>query len=138
MKNLNIRLRSLAVFRALLGDSVIAALREYLDSLDADNTADSVSKYAAFVSSLYATEKRTLAGYVQSIVGSDENAYIRMIGRGASPWPEMEADVWEELAVLQAVADLTPETLRQGLDWEGYLPQFPVKRLDIAESYRER
>ena len=138
MKSLNIRLRSLAVFRSLLDDPVIASLRDYLDSLDAENTADSVSKYAAFVSALYATEKRTLAGYVQSVVGSDENAYIRMIGRGAAPWPEMEADVWAELEILQAVADLTPETLRQGLAWAGYLPQFPVKRLDIAASYRER
>ena len=138
MKELSIRLRSLAIFRALLADPVISALWDYLDSLETQDAADSVSKYAAFVSSLYATEKRTLAGYIQSIVNNNENAYIRMIGRGATPWSEMEADVWEELEVLQAVADLTPERLRQNLDWNGYLPKFAVKHLEIAESYRER
>ncbi len=138
MKNLHIQLNSLAIFRSLLADPVVSSLCQYLDSLNEHNTADSVSKYASFVSNLYATEKRTLAGYIQHIVGCDENAYIRMIGKGATPWAEMEADVWKELEVLQAVADLTPETLRQGLDWEGYLPGFAVKQLNLAESYRER
>ena len=135
---LNIRLHSLAIFRALLGDPVVSSLCRYLESLEGESTAGAVAKYADFVSSLYGTEKRTLAGYIQSIVNNDENAYIRMIGKGAQPWPEMDADVWAELEILQAVADLTPEALRQGLDWEGYLPGFAVKSLDISESYRER
>ena len=41
-----------------------------------------VSAYAQFVAELYRMEKRTLAGHIQSIVGRDENAYIRLIGRG--------------------------------------------------------
>ena len=138
LTTLNIRLRSLAIFRALLNDPVIASLCNYLDSAENDSTANAVAKYAAFVSSLYGTEKRTLAGYIQSIVNNDENAYIRRVGKGETPWPEMDADVWAELEVLQAVADLTPEVLRQGLDWNGYLPGFAVKKLNIAESYRER
>ena len=138
MKSLNIRLRSLSIFRSLLDDPVIAALLRYLDSLERSDEAESVSCYADFVAKLYNTEKRTLAGYVQSIACNDENAYIRMIGRGAKPWPEMEDDVLEELSVLQAVADLTPETLRAPLNWKGYLPKFAVKSLGIGSSYRER
>ena len=138
MKDLNIRLQSLSIFRALLADPVVSALCEYLESLDGDNVAQSVSRYAAFVSRLYDTEKRTLAGYIQSIVNNDENAYIRLIGRGLEPWPEMADTVEAELETLQAVADLTPEKLRDGLNWEGYLPQFAVKELDIVASYHER
>lgn len=138
LSELNTRLQSLAVFRALLNDPVVAALSRYLSCLENVPTAEAVTRYAAFVSALYDTEKRTLAGYIQSIVNNDENSYIRLIGRGVKPWPEMEADVWAELEVLQAVADLTPEKLREGLDWTGYLPKFAVKQLSIAESYRER
>ena len=54
MKTLNIRLRSLAVFRSLLRDPVIAALAQYLDT-PAGETAEAVSRYAEFVSQLYAT-----------------------------------------------------------------------------------
>ena len=135
MKTLNIRLHSLAIFRALLDDPVVGALCAFLDQTE---TVKAVSAYADFVAALYRTEKRTLAGYIESIVWHDENAYIRMIGRGAQPWPEMEADVWAELEVLQAVADLTPEKLRQGLAWDGYLPGFAVKQVNLAQSYRER
>ena len=135
MKSLNIRLRSLAVFRALLDDPVVSALGAFLEQKD---TAKAVSAYGNFVAALYRTEKRTLAGYIESIVWHDENAYIRMIGRGAEPWPEMEADVWAELEVLQQVADLTPERLRKGLDWQGYLPGFATKQVNLAQSYRQR
>ena len=138
LTELSIGLNSLAIFRALLQDPVVSALGDYLSSLEGGSTAEAVSKYAAFVSCLYGTGKRTLAGYLESIVTNDENAYIRMIGKGAAPWPEMEADVWAELAILQAAADLTPEALRQGLSWQGYLPGFAVKQVNLAESYRER
>ena len=135
---LNIRLQSLSIFRELLADPVVKALCDYLESLEQDNVTQSVSRYAAFVSRLYDTEKRTLAGYIQSIVNNDENAYIRLIGRGLEPWPEMVDTVEAELETLQALADLTPEKLREGLDWKGYLPQFAVKQLDIVASYHER
>ena len=137
LNELHIRLNSLAIFRALLSDPVVSALVDYLNSRESA-TAEAVSKYAAFVSSLYGTEKRTLAGYIQHIVNNDENAYIRMIGRGAQPWPEMETQVEQELQILQAVADLTPEALREGLNWDGYLPVFATKSLNIVDSYHER
>ena len=137
LTELQIRLNSLAIFRALLSDPVVSALLDYLDSRSG-STAEAVSKYASFVSALYGTEKRTLAGYIQHIVNNDENAYIRMIGQGKQPWPEMEAQVEQELLVLQAVADLTPETLREGLDWDGYLPVFANKQLNIVDSYHQR
>ena len=137
LNELHIRLNSLAIFRALLSDPVVSALLGYLSSRE-NATSDAVSKYAAFVSSLYGTEKRTLAGYIQHIVNNDENAYIRMIGQGKQPWPEMESQVERELEILQAIADLTPETLREGLDWDGYLPVFATKRLNIVDSYHQR
>ena len=138
MRSLNIRLQSLSIFRALLEDPVVEALCAYLESLEQDNVAQSVSRYSAFVSRLYSTEKRTLAGYIQSIVNNDENSYIRLIGRGLEPWPEMVETVEAELETLQAVADLTPEALRVNLPWDGKLPGFAVKPLDIAASYHER
>jgi len=105
---LNIRLHSLSIFRSLLNDPVILALRAYLDILKCAPVTEIVSRYGEFVYQLYSSENRTLAGYIQHVVNNDENAYIRMIGKGLQPWPEMEAVVQEELSILQAVADLTP------------------------------
>lgn len=135
MRTLNIRLRSLAIFRSLLEDPVITALCTYFEQAE---TAKAVSAYADFIAALYRTEKRTLAGHIQSITCRDENAYIRMIGRGETPWPEMEQSVQAELEILQAVADLTPDSLRQGLKWDGYLPGFGVKQIDLTQIYTQR
>ena len=138
LKNLNIRLKSLAIFRELLLDPVIEALGAYLEEAPKEDPAQAVSKYAEFVSRLYRTGARSLAAYVQSIVGDNENAYIRLIGQGREPCMEMAGCVGQELAILQAVADLTPDTLRFGLDWNGFLPAFPVEKVDITANYRRR
>ena len=42
------------------------------------------------------------------------------------------------MQILQAIADLTPESLREGLNWDGYLPVFATKQLNIVDSYHER
>ena len=138
ISSLNIRLRSLTLFRELLEDPVVAALGDYLACGDASPVAEAVSKYAAFVSRLYGSGSASLAKYVQRIAGDSENAYIRLVGRGKTPSAEMAAALEAELDILQAVADLTPEKLRDGLKWDGFLPGFAGETVDIANNYRQR
>lgn len=131
LKTLATELESLAVFRSLLQDPVMAAVLEYLKE-------PTVRGYGNIVAALYETDKRTLAGYIQHIVTNDENACIRRIGQGLEPWPDMEENVGWELSILQNVANLTPESLRSLLSWEGHLPAFGVKSVNLAQSYQER
>ena len=135
---LNIQLRSLSIFRGLLSDPIIDALCSYLASSQTASTAEAVSQYAEFVSRLYHSGDLSLAMHIQRIAGDSENAYIRMVGRGAVPSAEMTACLHRELQILQSVADLTPETLQEGLGWQGELPAFPVVKTDIAANYLER
>ena len=137
---LDIRLHSLAIFRALLKDPVVASLERFLQlrSRQSHLTDELASAYADFVANLYDSGKRTLAGHIQHLVNNDENTYIRMIGRGQTPWPELEYNVWQELNILQQVADLRPEDFRQGLQEDVYMSVFAVKHLDLTASYRER
>lgn len=138
LSQLHIRLHSLAVFRNLLTNSVIESLLAYLEALQSAPLSHAVSCYGQFVSRLYAAGSTTLARYVEQLAGDDENPYIRRIGLGEIPAPEMVECVRAELEILQTVADLTPESLRAGLDWEGYLPAFQTEQVDIAASYRRR
>lgn len=138
LHNLYVQLQSLAIFRALLDDPVIKTLVKFLKTAQSEDISNSVSAYSEFVAQLYRTEKRTLAGYIQSIVGNDENPYIHMIGKGANPWPEMEENVWRELNILQQVSDLTPEALTASLGTDFSFPKYAVKNLDLSASYRER
>ena len=138
LSQLQIRLHSLAIFRNLLTDPVMESLLAYLEALQDSSLSQAVSCYSQFVSRLYAAGSTTLARYVEQLAGDNENPYIRRIGQGDAPAPEMVECVRAELEILQAAADLTPETLRSGLDWDGYLPVFQTEQVDVAASYRRR
>lgn len=134
---LHVQLHSLTLFRALLDDPVIASLCGFLSTPSSD-TAGAVSAYAAFVAEVYNTGSKTFADYLQGLVNDDENAYIRLIGKGEQPPAEMERCARSELGVLQTVADLTPEDLCAEIAWSGYLPAFPVGKVDLAGDYAAR
>ena len=138
LKNLYIRLKALAIFRDLLKDPVIDSLCNYLSLEQSGDLALAVSAYGEFVNGLYVSGSPSLAHYVQDVVNDTKNPYIRMIGSGKEPGAEIVRCANEELEVLQAVADLTPVDIRQNLNWDGYLPEFQVSKLDIAGSYRAR
>ena len=138
MKELNIRLRSLAIFRQLHADPVVTALMDYLGCIDRVELDEAVCRYGAFVSKLYSTGASSLAAYICSITCDNENPYIRLVGMGMKPSAQMEKCVDMELSTLQAVADITPEKLRENLKWDGFLPEFSVEKLDIPGTYRQR
>lgn len=134
---LYVQLHSLTVFRALLDDPVITALCRFLGTPSSD-TAEAVSAYAAFVAEVYNTGAESFAAYVQGLVNDDENAYIRLIGKGEQPPAEMERCAQAEFGILQTVADLTANELCAELAWSGYLPAFPVGKVDLAGDYAMR
>lgn len=138
LRELSLRLQALTVFRGLLEDPVLDALCGYLNGLDRPELTGSVSRYAQFVARLYEAGNESLAEHIRRIVNDSENPYIRLIGAGEIPSPEMTDCMNRDLAALQAAADLTPGELRAGLDWDGPLPDFPRERVDLAAGYRAR
>lgn len=134
MSNLNdlrIRLSTLTVFRELLDDAVIARLAAYLDS-------PAPSGYAAFVAALYGANGGNLSEHVRDICENNENVYVRCIGRKEEVSDFLQSAMEQELATLQAVADLTCEALREPLEYKGFLPAFHSGGLDLAASFRHR
>ena len=136
---LALRLRTLAVFRGLLADPVLQKLLTYLDVRQNNAPLHAcVSAYGDFVAALYDAGYTGWASYVQAILNNNENAYIRAIGKGGEPSPVLAQSAETELRTLQAVADLTPEVLRESLPWSGPLPSFDVVPVDLAAEYAER
>ncbi len=136
--NLSVRLHSLSVFHALLCDPVLKSLLTYLDCMDIASASRAVSAYADFAAALYDSHTVSLSRYVQNIVNDDENVFIRDVGAGKKPSQTLDESLSEDLQVLQGVADLTPEILRDGLAWDGFLPRWETEKIDLAESYRHR
>lgn len=131
MKELKAKLDSLCVFRELLDDGVISALRAYLKE-------PANSAYAGFVGELYNANGGNLGEYVRSICEDSGNIYVRTAGSGKKAPDYIKAALYDELATLQRVADLTPAELRAPLGYDGFLPDFASGGVDICASYTHR
>lgn len=129
MRDLQTKLDTLCIFRDLLRDPVIAALRAFLKE-------PSNSAYAEFVSALYQANGGHISEYVREMCENSENVYVRLAGREIPA--HLQAALTEELKTLQAVADLTSAQLRSLLDYEGFLPDFAHSSLNLSEIYLHR
>ena len=78
LKKLAAGLDALAVFRPLLADPVLAALKEYLD-------APSAGRYAAFVAALYEASGGDLGRHVLRLCEDSANVSVRTVGAGQTP-----------------------------------------------------
>ena len=133
------RLQALAVFRGLLSDPVMEALRACLAHVIDRSTWDALGAYGEFAARLY-RGGGDLARYIQRIVEEDDNACIRAAGRGETPPAYLSAGVEEELKTLQMAASLTPEDLTMPLlaGYKAYLPRFGITEIDLEALYRRR
>ena len=130
-ERIRIGLETLTVFEPLRRDPVLAALYEYLRAPDA-------GKYSKILSALYEANGGSLDEYVRSVCEECGTFYVRMRGQGKTVSPYVEESLSAELETLQRVADLTPAKLREGLDWDGFLPGFSSGGVDIVGSFRRR
>lgn len=137
LSDLRLRLESLAIFRDLLQDPVLEALCAYLRAREQQPEDRAVSAYAEFVSRLY-SKGGSLGSYMQALCHNSENAYVRMVAAGQTPLAEMEECLQAELSALQAVAQMTPARLCQGLEWQGFLPGFASGGVDLRADYQAR
>lgn len=133
---LRLALCSLAVFRDILKDPVVSALKDYLARLGGEE-ADRVLSYSEFVSRLYKANGGDLSAYLENIIYDSENVYVKAIGEGSEPPAAVRDCISRELKVLNALAELTPETLTAGLGYTG-LPGFSSEKTDITEKYYHR
>lgn len=135
---LRTELSSLAVFRSVLADKVVAALLGYLESLDEEPLDRRVYSYAEFVSALYFENGGDLSAHIESVVYNSENVYVRAIGAGEKPSEVITESVKREVDILARAASLTGQELCEPLRWDGSLPQFESRRLNLSEMYDHR
>lgn len=131
LNELKTRLNALAVFRDFLGDCVIGALRRYLKEYSTDN-------YAEFVTSLYRANGGYLSAYVRELCLGSENVYVKLAGGKGSIPEHIAISTKNELETLQAICDLTPETLVKPLCAQGFLPGFASEKTDLAAEFAKR
>jgi len=109
LEKLHLKLRSLAIFRNLLGDRVLTALDRVLSCADRPAT-EQADAYSAFVSRLYAAGG-DLGAHVLELVLSDENAYVRRRAQKQPACRVLEECLQNELNILEEVSRLRPSSV---------------------------
>ena len=123
-------LDTLCIFRSLLRDPVISALREFF-------AAPSAPAYAAFVSALY-EYGGDMGEHVRALCENDENVYVKAAASDSIVPDYMFEALVSELELLGRIAALTPDALRAELDYDGFLPSFSSSAPDLRELYLHR
>ena len=138
----NARLHGLVVFRALLGDPVVAKLAALTDRLEAadDTIAPLCDAVAAFEAALFA-HTTNLGDYLSNAVLETETFCVRQAAAGQLS-PVMEAALNSELNFLQKLCGLTLDALLEAADRQNrelaFLPRWEARQLDLTAAYNQR
>lgn len=135
LKTLGLRLRSLTLFRELLGDPIINALGKCLDTLESGENSEKISKYCDFVSLLY-EKGGNLSKYLREVARDSENVYIRTVGKGEKPAEFLEKALSAELCVLEEISTLSSSELSREIEGDIFLPEYQTESFSLAEFYR--
>ena len=139
LREWNARLHGLVVFRALLGDPVVAKLAALTDRLEAadDTIAPLCDAVAAFEAALFA-HTTNLGDYLSNAVLETETVCVRQAAAGQLS-PVMEAALNSELNFLQKLCGLTLDALLEAADRQNqelaFLPRWEARQLDLTAAY---
>ena len=142
LREWNARLHGLVVFRALLGDPVVAKLAALTDRLEAadGSIAPLCDAVAAFEAALFA-HTTNLGDYLSNAVLETETFCVRQAAAGQLS-PVMEAALNSELSFLQKLCGLTLDTLLEAADRQSrelaFLPRWEARQLDLTAAYNQR
>ncbi len=137
---LNAQLCSLAVFRRLLENPVVASLRKLLGFCavpDETQENERISAYGAFVSELY-RHTENLTQYLLNCVLEDENIYILTYAGGQTPAAPLTDCVRHELSVLEKLSRLTREDFAPRMGYDCFLPAWETETVDFLTEYHNR
>ena len=134
---LKLEIDSLAVFADVKNDAVICRLRELLDVLCSKDQTDAVSFYSNFVTALYPATV-SLTDYIRTLILQDDNFYVKKKAASKLIDPEIAEAVEHELAVLQNIAALTSDEVRDFIDYDRYLPSWTTHPIDLQYDFMEK
>ncbi len=128
---------SLTVFSDIKDDPAIAGLHKLLEAMADRDTDLSIKRYSQFVSELYQTTA-CLTDYVRTLVLQDDNFYVKGKAAKKEMAKEMDEAVDNELSILEEIASLKSLHFKEDIDYEGFLPDWTNRSVDIRYDFMEK
>ncbi|HCX04384.1 MAG TPA: hypothetical protein DHM42_07840 [Clostridiales bacterium] len=136
MRQTVLELKSLVVFRNILGKEVVSNLVKLLSS-ENKSTLEKIEAYSEFTSSLF-KKNTNFSKYLLDVVLEDENIYIKKIGNNMKVEENIEKSLKEELLILQKVSRLKSRDIKNTIDYNGFLPDWNNEDYDFYSRYMDR
>lgn len=137
LKLLDCKVNSLTVFRKLQEDEVIVLLWRLLEDWKEISVENFLFAYSAFVEKLY-QKNINLSEYILKRVLEDENFYIVGKAQGKVFDSLIVETVENELKVFQEISQITPENIKAGIEYKGFLPRWRTSEIDFVYEYNKR
>jgi len=134
---LKMQIDSLTVFSGIKKDPVISSMRELLTTLCEKGHDEAVRLYSEFTAALY-PNTTNLTDYIRTLVIQDENFYVKAKAAGKTPDAEIQEAVENELTMLQDIASLKSEEIREFINYDGFLPSWKVHTIDLQYDFMEK
>lgn len=130
-------LGAVVVFRNVVQQPPMAALRNFLMLSAQSSVAERAELYGAFVSALF-ERSCSLSTYLKTALAEDENPYVVALANGKTPPPVLEECAQHELELFSSLTHLDPAELAQRVRYEGWLPRFENTPMDLRSEYAAR
>ncbi|MDE8731745.1 ATP-binding protein [Eubacteriales bacterium DFI.9.88] len=137
LAELNLKLNSLVIFRDLLTDPVIANFQIMADAIEEKESRKQVEAYCQFTSCLYQANAN-LSVYINNLLLNDDNFYVKEKACGSLVSQAVEACLFSELDILQELSQITSQSIRDLINYKGFLPDWETTIFDFRYDYQER
>ena len=134
---LKMQIDSLTVFSQIKKDDVVAGMRDLLEAVCDKSKGEAVKSYSKFVSALY-PHTSDLTDYIRALIIKDDNFYVKAKAAGMAQGKEIEETVEQELIMLQDIAALSSEKIKEAIDYEGFLPEWSTHQVDFRYDFMEK
>ncbi|ADU22234.1 ATP-binding protein [Ruminococcus albus] len=132
------QIRSLVIFRELRkNDPVILNMIQTIQSIQENNTGDSIQFYCDMCSELY-NYGDDLTEYMMKIVLEDDNIFILKKGQDLETGTMLDNCLANELAFLEELATIPSSEFISKINYDGFLPEYKISPRDFSQIYAQR
>lgn len=135
-KSVSMALSSVVVFRNILEQPPMVALRRFLN-LKTEDKVILADAYSAFVSALF-SYSHSLSDYLQNALFEDENEYVILRAHNKEIPTVLQRCVENELALFSSISSLDPQKLADQVGYNGYLALFENSAINFNAVYEAR
>lgn len=138
LTQLDLLLKSVAIFRNLLNQPILIRLQHLLRKSQEDKKDEYIDAIAAFAAEIY-QGGGCLSKIIFRMVMEDENPYVRQRALNHEINTAMEQALQHELKIFEQLSQLQTEHLidptLSDIDW---LPKWDVEKIDFVSEYAKR